>query len=971
MTSLPRNLLWVASGILFLFLTYPAFGADTYVVIDDIAFVRPTPDAVLPPEKLKGDEALQAARATDSYFFYGQNVLGEANKTYPKLIEISDKAVVQKDQWQPFTQESVIGYIDKSKLWKEPPLAPVATFRYMTLQETAVHLLPESKSRQVLALYQGEVVVAIGKMQYNNQTWIKTRFESDSYQGELISRYGYILENQLQPLIYGQMNESKLTVVEIPENLRNFNLSFSQKERERLSKDGFYIEPNNYAQPSWRQFIPGSGHDYEYWRSCDDMADYYQSVDSAIFITSDLYLHSFHKIFDHLLADAEEARLYYEINSLTAKMASEAAKELKSYQGSDEKIKKALLNNLFYFSVAAKLLDLRFVIPEEVRSDAEKVVARINKAEGELPSLANPIDLGEEDFTQYRVRGHYLNRMRRESEDYNYRPPIHEKAQTPEKPRPQEGLLSKAKNFVKKLFEKKEAAAEQQQKVSSSPPKPAEIVSPQDVEAPDSTNLERYFRAMMWYGRHSFLLSDDVKTLSAILMVRAMENSGEIKKWQKIDTALTRLIGKTDDYTPLGYGQVNEKIFGTKTPKIEDIEKGGLRLLTRYREEVKRSLPRQKIVSMQTTSINTEGNTHFVTTQEERIEMTAGFKFLGQRFSWDAYLMGQLTAPSVGTMADPRNLPSALDVMTLLGSKAAKEALAPEVMRHTWSDKYYSQIDKLSKELAGKLEEKDSTYNIWLFDLKSLFAPTQSKQYFALGEAWQYKNLNTAASSWTELKHDTALYAEQVYAELGGEGPATIPMYRPPYVKGYVEPNPLFFFRLKELVAGLLADVGANGLLTDEYADKLQTFESLVDRAYQIAKKEVEGTPISRDDYEWMSNMKTYFNLGLLLPREVGSHATDPDMTRMALIADVATDAVSGQVLEVATGLPHRMFVIVKDAYGGTRITTGFVYSWYEFSDSKRWTDQEWRELVYSDNPEDQKKLNRLKPSWYSNIEKQ
>jgi len=37
--------------------------------------------------------------------------------------------------------------------------------------------------------------------------------------------------------------------------------------------------------------------------------------------------------------------------------------------------------------------------------------------------------------------------------------------------------------------------------------------------------------------------------------------------------------------------------------------------------------------------------------------------------------------------------------------------------------------------------------------------------------------------SWTELKHDTILYAKQVMAEMGGGGPQT-----PPH--GYVEPNP-------------------------------------------------------------------------------------------------------------------------------------------------------------------------------------
>ena len=58
---------------------------------------------------------------------------------------------------------------------------------------------------------------------------------------------------------------------------------------------------------------------------------------------------------------------------------------------------------------------------------------------------------------------------------------------------------------------------------------------------------------------------------------------------------------------------------------------------------------------------------------------------------------------------------------------------------------------------------------------------------------------------------------------------------------------------------------------------------------------------------------------------------SDPSDLQMALIADVATDAVHGRVLEVATGTPQRITVVVKDAYGGTRFTVGYVYSWYDF----------------------------------------
>ena len=79
----------------------------------------------------------------------------------------------------------------------------------------------------------------------------------------------------------------------------------------------------------------------------------------------------------------------------------------------------------------------------------------------------------------------------------------------------------------------------------------------------------------------------------------------------------------------------------------------------------------------------------------------------------------------------------------------------------------------------------------------------------------------------------------------------------------------------------------------------------------------------------------------------------------------MATDAVDGRVLETAIGVPQRMVVAVKDLSGGIRICTGYVYSWYEFAGQKRWTDREWKDLVYG---ADQNRLKELRPSWYSKL---
>jgi hypothetical protein len=67
-------------------------------------------------------------------------------------------------------------------------------------------------------------------------------------------------------------------------------------------------------------------------------------------------------------------------------------------------------------------------------------------------------------------------------------------------------------------------------------------------------------------------------------------------------------------------------------------------------------------------------------------------------------------------------------------------------------------------------------------------------------KAWQEKELQTSLASWTELRHDTILYAKQSYTPdiCLAPGPST-QLPKPKPVVGYVEPVPEFYARLLAL----------------------------------------------------------------------------------------------------------------------------------------------------------------------------
>ena len=350
-------------------------------------------------------------------------------------------------------------------------------------------------------------------------------------------------------------------------------------------------------------------------------------------------------------------------------------------------------------------------------------------------------------------------------------------------------------------------------------------------------------------------------------------------------------------------------------------------------------------------------------TQDERVRKNAGLKFLGQRYVLDALLLSQLTSPSVGSDENPRNLPSALDVMLLLGSKAATDMQLNVQKKQKWAN-YERQIEKLKGISEEQLAKPATFYDHWLDALKTLFLPAQSKQMFAIREPWQYKSLNTGLASWSELKHDTILYAEQSVAEMGEGDEFEIPPFIPPGPKGYVEPNPALFRKLAVSIDQMMAQLKGAEFITDEYLDKFTLLRKLAGQAEAIAQKEVSGESITREDYDWISKIHDSFDASLLLPRDI--EIKDRSQLQMALVADVATDAVNGRVLEEGIGVPQRMIVVVKDAWGGTRLTVGFIYSWYEFSSDRRWSDSEWKKPIYEGDEKARREQGIAPPSWYS-----
>ncbi len=443
---------------------------------------------------------------------------------------------------------------------------------------------------------------------------------------------------------------------------------------------------------------------------------------------------------------------------------------------------------------------------------------------------------------------------------------------------------------------------------------------------------QNYFRSMIWYGRMTFRLKEDSETQSALLLMQTILNGqADGRKaddlWFLLYEPTSFFVGTSDDLTYQDYLNVAKAVWGdgVKTDPKLFADKTKLAAFKKATD----SLPPPKVNS-QFTLINSPLS---------REEQTKGLRLMGQRFTIDAYVFQQLIWREVGTDDKKRDLPKNLDLFAALGSDEAYKLLQQQ--GETQYKNYPEQMQKVKGQLANINTDTwtQNLYWAWIYNLKP-FAETKAEGYpkFMQNQAWQRKALITGLASWTELKHDTLLYAKQVYAERGG-GPEDLPY-------GYVEPEPVYYARMAALVNMTRTGLQQRNLIEKDQADLLKQLEDSVLKLKTISEKELAGQKISDTERDfiayWGATIENY-TLAAADADENGRKFLDKQDA--ALVADVATGL--GQVLEQATGRVNLIYVAVE-INGKVQLTKGAVYSQYEFKvpQSNRLTDEAWQKQL-------------------------
>ena len=613
---------------------------------------------------------------------------------------------------------------------------------------------------------------------------------------------------------------------------------------------------------------------------------YQQAQESSVpaFVTTDSVLHAYHILYDYALRLAEMEHFIADLETLNAAMLAVAEADYASASGP---VQEAAWQNLAYFAVASKLLTPNADVPEPVRDVVEEELALIEAHKG---FEISPI------FDRYRQEDLPRDCKHRFCEDYSQYVP--------------RGHYTRNEDF------------------------------------------ERYFRAMMWYGRMSFHLGNPYdpevawrETRGALLIVRALYNTqaGDepaLDVWDRIYEPTAFFVGAADDLTVHDYAAAANEVYGGLPDAHALADEATLDVFV----ETAKELRPPSIVG------------GFVTDQQDAVEMTMGFRFMGQRFIPDSYMFQQLVYDKVKvyrgsdqpftmspSQAGPiRGFPRGLDVPAVLGSARALEILSVE--GDTDYGGYDEQLASLQDEFAALSAEQwtSNLYWNWLHTLRPLLDEKgEGYPYFMQSPAWQDKDLHTWLGSWTELRHDTILYAKQSYAVFAESAPL-----EPQPARGYVEPQPEVYARLAALTAQMQAGLGDRGLLNAEMNDKLARMEQLLLALKTISEEELRGESLTEEEYALIRAIGDTLENLTTFSEEVEGKITSEADERMALVADVHTDSNTSRVLEEGVGDAFPIYVVVM-VEGEQVVAVGGVFSYYEFKQpmSDRLTDSAWQAM--------------------------
>jgi hypothetical protein len=485
-----------------------------------------------------------------------------------------------------------------------------------------------------------------------------------------------------------------------------------------------------------------------------------------------------------------------------------------------------------------------------------------------------------------------------------------------------------------------------------------------------NVDLGRYFQTMMWLGRVDLRLIEtqpdatqrfNRRQLEAALALRELFDASSRVDWTTIDRTVGAFVGEHDSMTPPQLDALLADLGVTSISQLATVPDQTIA---------------QAIIGGRYGTQRISSHIMVNATQDPTVTLPLSSIFLifGQRYVVDSHVFSNVVYDRVKPIdVPPRMLPDPLDAaFAAFGNDQAGQLLGPEVATYG----YAPNLTRMRVLVDAHPEQywDDNLYTHWVGALRSLSTAAEARDTASVGlpsvagtEAWGRRLLNSQLASWSELRHDTLLYAKQSY---------TTGMTLCDYPDAYVEPYPAFWAKIlafaehgKALVAelglpttGTLAAGGAGA-----YFDRLGKAATILK---EMAERQRTGAPHDAAHIAFINQAVRTLRGGGCGGGADASDATgwyadlfydiadkvayDPN------IADVHTQPTDeqgspvGHVLHVGTGMP-RLMVVTAENCSGPRAYVGLVSAYFErvTDDFKRLTDEEWSTELLGQTPAD------------------
>ncbi|GAB4180872.1 MAG: DUF3160 domain-containing protein [Coleofasciculaceae cyanobacterium] len=489
----------------------------------------------------------------------------------------------------------------------------------------------------------------------------------------------------------------------------------------------------------------------------------------------------------------------------------------------------------------------------------------------------------------------------------------------------------------------------------------------------NSQQLQQYFQAMMWCSRIDLRVAgtpEDSSTRelgATIVLYDLLERSGLFEQWQQFEQLLQTFVGRTDSLTFAQLGNILKQANIQSPVDIKD-----LATLEKLQSDI-----------LATPFGIPSIYSHYYESPlgQDKLQPPRTFTVFGQKFVLDSWVISKVVADQILWDGDKvlRLVPTSLDVaFAALGN----DHVVPDLVAHMTDTTGHQFRDGLNYQhnLAAARDVVDtqqaevweeSIYMAWLATLRELSAPTTDSNYSEAmrTRAWAMKTLNTQLASWTQLRHDTILYAEQVYTLFAG-------CY---YPASFVEPRVRFwdrFEKMTRLAATRIQETFFSNRsveIEDERGRKqkiqLQQLQSKLTEFCQnfaqtlavikgIAMKELMQDKFTPEETKFLEEivqierMSGYVKYDGWYPKLFYRGETDCDKWD-ALVTDVHTNVPipelenPGSVLHQGVGNINLLMIAVDN--GEDKIVyAGPVFSYYEFEmpGILRKSDDEWRKDI-------------------------